>query len=183
MTAQWYALHSKPMKEALLWEQLCLQQIECYYPCIRVRPETAHARRVKPYFPGYIFGHVDLNHINLSTLQWMPGASSIVSFDGIPASIPDHVIAAIRRHVDEINAEGAEIISGLKPGEEVLIHGGPFDGYQALFDGRLPGRERVRVLLKLMQTQQMALELPATQIQRLRPVTALIAAGKDCLCR
>lgn len=166
MTAQWYALHSKPMKEALLWEQLRLQQIECYYPCIRVQPLSAHARRMKPYFPGYIFGHVDLDHINLSTLQWMPGASGIVSFGGIPASVPDNVVAAIRRRVEEINAAGGELFHDLKPGDTVTIQDGPFSGYDAIFDARLSGEERVRVFLKLLNRQQLPLELSSRQIQR-----------------
>ncbi|HEU0296198.1 MAG TPA: hypothetical protein VFR47_25910 [Anaerolineales bacterium] len=61
MTAHGYALHSKPMKEALLWQQLSLHEIEGYYPCLRVQP-------VKPYFPGYAFGRVDLEQVNLSAL-------------------------------------------------------------------------------------------------------------------
>ena len=37
MTAHRYALHNKPMKEALLWQQLSLHEIEGYYPCLRVQ--------------------------------------------------------------------------------------------------------------------------------------------------
>ncbi len=166
MTAHWYVLHSKPMKEALLWEQLNLQQIESYYPCIRVQPVSPHARRMKPYFPGYIFGYVDLERVTLSTLQWMPGAAGIVSFDGIPSSIPDNVIAAIRRRVDEINVAGGELFDGLKRGDVVRIEEGPFSGYEAIFDARLSGEERVRVLLKLLNKQQFPIELPSSHIRR-----------------
>jgi transcription elongation factor/antiterminator RfaH len=166
MTTQWYVLHSKPLKEALLWEQLSLQNIESYYPCVRVQPISAHARRVKPYFPGYIFGHVDLEKTNLSTLQWMPGAAGIVAFGGIPSSVPEHVIVAIRRRVDEINAAGGELFHDLKAGDIVTIREGPFSGYDAIFDARLSGEERVRVLLQLLNIRKFPLELPASQIQR-----------------
>ena len=166
MTAQWYVLHSKPMKEALLCEQLRLQQIEGYYPCIRVQPVNSHVRRAKAYFPGYIFGHIDLTQTNLSTLQWMPGASGIVSFGGIPSTIPDNMITTIRQRVDEINAAGGELFYSLKPGDIVMIHDGPFRGYDAIFDARLSGDERVRVLLKLLNRQQIPLELSGRQIQR-----------------
>lgn len=166
MTAHWYVLHSKPMKEALLWEQLSLQGIEGYFPCIRTHPVNAHARKVKPYFPGYLFGYVDLEHINLSVLQWMPGASGIVSFDGFAAPVPDNVIAAVRRRVDEINAAGGELFDGLKRGDVVRIQDGPFSGYEAIFDARLSGEERVRVLLKLLNRQQFPLELPSSYIRR-----------------
>jgi transcriptional antiterminator RfaH len=68
--------------------------------------------------------------------------------------------------VEEINAAGGEQLAGLKQGDAVKIQGGPFDGYQAIFDACLPGKERVRVLLKLLQVRQMSVELPATQIER-----------------
>jgi transcription elongation factor/antiterminator RfaH len=165
MTEHWYVLHSKPLKEALLWEQLSLQNIESYYPCIRVQPISAHARRVKPYFPGYIFGHVDLEQTNLSTLQWMPGAAGIVAFGGIPSSVPDHVIVAIRKRVDEINTAGRDWLESLKSGDIVTIQAGPFYGYDAIFDARLSGEARVRVLLRLLNTRQFPLELSGSQIQ------------------
>jgi len=166
MTVQWYVLRSKPMKETLLLEQLSLHNIEGYYPCIRVQPVNLHARKVKPYFPGYIFGHVDLEHTNLSSLRWMPGAAGIVSFGGIPASVPDNVLAAVQRYVNEINTAGGELFHDLKPGDIVTIHDGPFSGYDAIFDARISGEERVRVLLKLLNRQQIPLEIPSRQIQR-----------------
>jgi transcription antitermination factor NusG len=166
MTAHWYVLHSKPMKEAFLWEQLSLHRIESFFPCIHIQPLNPHARKVKPYFPGYIFGYVDLEQINLSTLQWMPGAAGIVSFGGMPSSVPDHVIAAIRRRVDEINTAGRGWLDRLKRGDIVTIQEGPFSGYDAIFDARLSGEARVRVLLKLLNTRQFPLELSGRQIQR-----------------
>ena len=166
MTAQWYALHSKPLKEAFLWQQLRLHEIESYYPCLRVQPVNPRARRVRPYFPGYVFGCMDLEHVSLSTLQWLPGSVGIVSFGGMPAPVPEHLISAIRRRVDEINAAGGELFAGLKPGDTVTIQAGPFQGYEAIFDARVSGDERVRVLLKLLNHRQLSLEIPGAQIQR-----------------
>lgn len=53
----------------------------------------------------------------------------------------------------------------LKIGATVVIHSGPFAGYEALFDARLPGSDRVRVLLKLLKNRQMLVDLPAGQIR------------------
>ena len=166
MTALWYAMHSKPRKEALLWEQLRIRKIEAYHPCICVQPVNPRARKEKSYFPGYVFVRVDLEHVNWSYLQWMPGATGLVSFDGQPASVPDALIRAIRHRVEEINAGGGEQLEGLKRGDLVVIQGGLFDGYQAVFDTKLSGNERVRVLLTLLQAQQKRVELPAGQIRK-----------------
>ena len=102
----------------------------------------------------------------LVLFHWMPGATGLVSFGGQPASMPDAMIWAIRNRVEQINTSGGEQLEGLKPGDTVVIQGGAFDGYEAIFDRKLSGNERVRVLLTLLQVQQKRLELPAGQIRK-----------------
>jgi transcriptional antiterminator RfaH len=96
----------------------------------------------------------------------MPGSAGLVCFGAEPASVPDNLIAAIRRRVDEITSAGGEQLDGLQAGDAVTIAGGPFDGYQAIFDGRVSGNERVRVLLKFLRGRQMPVELPTGFVQK-----------------
>jgi transcriptional antiterminator RfaH len=166
MSELWYVLRSKPNKEDFLWGQLQARGIECFYPRTRVRTVNPRARKVRPYFPGYLFIHVDLEETGLSALQWMPGASGLVAFGGQPASVPDTMINAIRNRVDQVNVAGGEVLIGLKKGETITIRSGPFDGYEAIFDTRLSGNDRVRVLLNLINRQQLPVELPSGHIQR-----------------
>ena len=161
MSEQWYALRSKHNKEETLWRELLARSYEVFYPQIHVQPVNPRSRKVRPYFPGYLFINVDLPTIGYSALSWMPYSYGLVSFDAEPAFVPEPLIAALRRHVDAVNAAGGELFDGLKPGETVAIQDGPFAGYEAIFDVRLPGTERVRVLLKLLNRGQMPLELPA----------------------
>ncbi len=169
MAMFWYALRSKPRKEDLLCEQLLIRKIETFYPRTRVQVVNPRARRVRPYFPGYLFVHVDLEQLSLSTLKWMPGASGLVAFGGYPAPVPDNLVHAIRQRVEQIDAAGGELYDGLQPGDPVRIQAGPFAGYEAIFDARLQGEERVRVLLSLLKGQRrMPVELPAGQLQRLK---------------
>ena len=165
MPALWYAMRSKPCKEDFLWQQLRAREIECFYPRVRVRVRDPRTRKVRPYFPGYLFIHADVEQVGLSTLQWMPGAAGVVCFGGQPAWVPEALIHAIRRKVDGVNLEGARPLRGLQPGDPVVIHEGPFAGYKAIFDARLSGEERVRVLLSLLDRQgQFPLELPGAFI-------------------
>lgn len=166
MIERWYVLRSKPHKEDMLWEQLRIRKIETYNPRLRVQTINPRARKIKPYFPGYVFVRVDLEEKNLSSLQWLPGAVGLISFGGQPAWVPDELIAAIRRRVDELNEAGGEVLVNLKPGDIVTIQEGPFSGYEAIFDTNLPGNERVKVLLKLLDQKQMPLEMPSGQVQR-----------------
>ena len=167
MTFHWYALRSKPRKEDLVWQQLNVRGIESFYPRLRVHPINPRAKKVKPYFPGYIFIKVDLDDIGISTLQWMPHTLGLVSFGGEPATVPSNLINAVQKRVKEINESGGEVFVGLKAGDKIWIHSGPFSGYAAIFDYRLPGKERVQVLLQfLAEPRKIPIELDASQIRK-----------------
>ena len=166
MADSWYALQSKSNKEDALYEQLLNQGFEVFYPRIRVNPVNPRARKIKPYFPGYMFVRADLVAVGLSTFQWMPFSRGMVAFDLEPAPVPDPLISAIKRKVELVNNAGGEIFTGLDKGDEIFIHDGPFAGYEAIFDLRLPGSERVRVLIKLLSERQVPVELHVGQIRQ-----------------
>ncbi len=167
MSLHWYALRTKPRKEDIVWQQLRTQEIEHYYPRVRVHPVNPRSRKVKPYFPGYLFIRVDLEDRGISAFQWMPHSLGLVSFGGEPARIPDNVLHEMRQRVQEIAEAGGELFDGLKPGDTVRVHEGPFAGYEAIFDSRLDGRERVRVLLQFINNQrEVPVELDVSQIRQ-----------------
>jgi transcriptional antiterminator RfaH len=167
MSYQWYALRSKSRKEDAVWRQLQTQGYEVFYPCLRVHPVNPRSRKMVPYFPGYLFVEVDLEQSGISVFQWMPHTLGLVNFGGEPSIVPENLILAIQKRVDEINVAGGEIFDGLKPGETVWISDGPFQGYEAIFDGRLPGSERVRVLLEFLgNRRKIPVVLDASQIVR-----------------
>jgi len=162
---RWHVLQSKPQKESLLYDQLCLREIEAYYPRLKVKPVNPRARKIRPYFPGYLFIHVELENIGLSKLQWIPGERGLVTYGGEPAIVPDAILNTIRRKVDEVNHTGGAIFHTINPGDLVEIKSGPFAGYSAIFDSCLSGKDRVRVLLQLIQNRQVRVELSGKQIE------------------
>jgi transcriptional antiterminator RfaH len=168
MAEAWYVIRSKPNKEEFLGGQLSAYGIKVFNPRIRVKTVNPRARKLRAYFPSYLFVHVDLEKVSISTLQWMPGAINLVSFDGQPASVPDSLITAIERQVENINTSQKNMLLGLKPGDVVSIHDGPFAGYEAIFDGQVSGRERVRVLLSFLQNRKIPVELKENQIGRVK---------------
>ena len=166
MTLHWYTVHSKPNQELLLWNQLQQREVESYFPRLRRKPVNPRARRWAPYFPGYLFIHVDLEHFPLSRIAWLPGMQRLVAFGGQPAWLMDEVLEAIRHQVEVANQVAQDPLVDLRRGDVVRIKCGPFAGYEAIFDARINGKERVRVLLKLLQSQQVSLEVPATELVR-----------------
>lgn len=165
MSATWYVLHSKPNKEDFLYSQLRHREVEVYYPRLRVDPVNPRARKVKPFFPGYLFVFVDLDSTPLSSLSYVPGANRVVSFDHEPAIVPDEVIHTIKLNVERLNENPDMFHQQLHHGDPVIIQGGPFEGYQAIFDARLEGSERVRLLIKLLRGQQVRVQVPSKMVK------------------
>jgi transcription antitermination factor NusG len=167
MSVYWYALRSKPRKEEVVYRQMLNQNIEVYYPRIRVHPVNPRAKKIQPYFPGYLFVHVDIDVLGLSYFQWMPHTLGLVCFGDEAAIVPDHLITELKKRVKEIITAGGEFFDGLRSGETVYIRQGPFAGYEAIFDTRISGTERVRVLLKLLSDQrQVPMELDVALLAR-----------------
>jgi len=75
----------------------------------------------------------------------------------------------LRKRVEEISQAGGEFFDGLKSGDKVRISSGPFAGYEAIFDARVSGDERVRVLLEFLNNRRrLPIELSAGQIERVK---------------
>lgn len=165
MSLSWYVLHSKPNKEDFLFSQLRHRKVEVYYPRLGVDPVNPRSRKVRPFFPGYLFVQVDLENTPLSSLSYVPGANRVVSFDQEPAIVPDEVIHTIRQNVERINENPDTFHKQLRHGDPVIIEGGPFEGYQAIFDTHLEGSERVRLLIKLLRGQQMRVQIPTKMVK------------------
>lgn len=166
--ASWFVLRSKPQKEEALSHQILARGLEVFYPSIHVQPVNPRSRSVRPFFPGYLFVHINLEQTGFSEFHWTPFSLGLVAFDGIPAQVSEAAIQGIRSHLEKINAPGRRVFDDPAQGELVAIKDGPFAGYEAIFDMRLSGNERVRVLLKLLQQKrQFPLELSASQIQRI----------------
>lgn len=166
MTLSWYALRSKPRKEEALWGQLLGSSFATFYPRLRVHPVNPRARKVVPYFPGYMFVNADLEEVGSSTFNYMPFSIGLVSFGGEPAPVSETLIRDLSRRLHEIVDAGGVLFDGLSPGDPVWIREGPFSGYGALFDARLTGTDRVRVLLQMLSDRYVPVELEAGWIEK-----------------
>lgn len=161
---RWYVLRSKYCNEMLLWQQLCSRGIEVYYPRKSVQGAKFPMRKLRAYFPAYMFVHIDLDSMGRSALQWLPGSMGLLCIGGEPAYITDAILHGIQERVDRTNA----LIEHTSPlqmaGEEVEIQAGPFTGYHGIFSAHCSDRERATVFLRFIGDQQVRVELPVTQL-------------------
>ena len=165
---KWYALRVKPHKERTVSQQLQSWDVGIYCPLVRVKPKNPRAAKKKPYFPGYLFVHIDLESVGTNAINWMPGTVGLVSFGGTPAIVPDNLISELQQRLCQIEAEGGLEMVNLEPGDAVRIVEGPFAGYEAIFNMRLPGNDRVQVLLSFLSQYPHPVELDADDIQKIK---------------
>jgi transcriptional antiterminator RfaH len=165
MTVQWYALQTKPYKETAVWQQLLAQNHQAFFPRLRVNPVNPRARQVRPYFPGYLFVRADLHQVGSSIFQFMPHTVGLVSFGGETTPVQETIIIALQRRLKEIETAGGEIFMNLRRGDRVVIEAGPLAGYDAIFDWRIPGTERVKVLLQILHGQSIPVELDVAYLK------------------
>lgn len=167
MATHWYVLRSKPHKEDALYRYGTAQGYTLYYPRIPAQRVNPRARPVVPYFPGYMFIHVNLSEVGMASLEYMPHALGLVAFGGEPAAVEEEVVEAIHQQVTRIGEVGGETFLSLSPGDAVVITEGPLAGYEAIFDARLSGGDRVRVLLTMLSERTVPAELHVGQLRRI----------------
>jgi transcription elongation factor/antiterminator RfaH len=163
----WYAVFTKPRAEAQACSALLAKGVEVYLPTVRVQPVNPRARKLLPFFPRYLFVHTDLAEIGISALNWTPGVAALVTIAGQPVTVPPEVIEALRKRVAH-HDQARPVEEVFRHGERVLIDSGPMRGVEAVFDARLDGKARARVLVDFLR-RQVAVDLDVQQLQRIDP--------------
>lgn len=164
MNKLWHVLCSKPNKEQFLADQLESRNIEYFYPNIVVNPVNPRSRKIRAFFPGYLFVHTDLVINNSILFERIPGSQGLVFVGGEVGYIPENILHAIRVKVENINEAGGEFFQALNKGDSVKVHTGPFEGYEAIFDSKIDGTERVKILLTMVKGRKLPVEIPASNL-------------------
>ena len=124
--AAWYAIWTRSRHEQVLRQQLEQKGIDVFLPTITKwsRWKDRKKQIVWPLFPGYCFA-------KFTSEQRVPvlkcaGAVSIVSFDGVPAPIPEEELSSIRTLVQsDLQYDPCPLIH---EGDKVEVVHGPLKG-------------------------------------------------------
>lgn len=147
---RWYVAKTKPRRESAAAVVLSQRDIEAYLPLVSTRwGARARSATYEPLFPGYLFVRLDLGADGWLAARSAPNIGYFLGCDGTPSPIPDDLVEAIRLRADQRTQEPRVI--RFRHGDPVVIKHGPFTGIEAVFDGCLSGRGRVRVLLEIVQ--------------------------------
>jgi len=161
----WYLLYTKPRWEFrvsfFLRERI---GVPVYLP-LWSRPGESQEDGT-PFFPNYLFARLDFSSLPFYTFSRTPGLRGLPRLDHQLIVVPDDIIETIKTRLAQTRGEVYARGQLFRRGDRVLITKGPLRGYEALFDGRASGEERVRVLLQMLG-QQVKAEVPLSCLEKL----------------
>ena len=150
----WYCIHTHPQKEGPIARHLSGKLgLEVYLPRLRLRKTIRRVRRVviRPLFPRYLFCRFDLSS-HYRAVRFAPEVSNIVHLGANPAIVQPALIQQLK----EWAGDQVDIVTlglELRPGQTVEVTDGPMRGLQAIVSHAMSDRERVTVLLSILETQ------------------------------
>ena len=126
----WYAISTKARHEKKVHNQLVQKGINSYLPLqtFHRRWSDRYKKVEEPLFSCYVFVQLALRD-RLKVLQ-TDGVVRLVSFNGIPATIPEDQILAIKTIME--NNYQIEPVDYLTPGQKVEVIQGPLRGTRGM---------------------------------------------------
>lgn len=169
---RWYACYTRGRHEKRVAALLEERGFEVFLPLVpRERQWHDRTKVVEfPLFPSYVFGRFSLDA--LAEVLRVPGATTIVRFNGEPAAIPDEEIANVRRFATALAETGvvpepAPMVE-LEAGEAVRVVSGPFRNVEGVvLERRSGGRALIQVGLRVIR-QGLKVEVDVRCLEILR---------------
>jgi len=148
---QWFLIYTKPCQEGRAKENLENQGFETFLPMIASEKENQpKSFSLKPMFPRYLFTKFNVEKNNWAHINSTKGVSHVIAFGDKLTEVPDSVVDFLKTKVDDRNVIKLKVTRRVfQKGDKLVINKGVFQGKEAKFLSST-GKERVRILLKLM---------------------------------
>ena len=168
----WYAAYVVARHEKVVARQLALRSVESFLPlfCTVHYWNTRRAQVELPIFPSYLFVRISAAE-RLRVLE-VPGVVHIVSFQGVPAVVPDEDIARLRTVLELRQSEPCPYITA---GRRIRIKAGPLQGLEGIVV-RQNSQTRIIVSVDFIQ-RSASVELQPEDLQCLPETTGSTPNG------
>jgi transcriptional antiterminator RfaH len=152
--AEWLCVMCKARQENTAEYNLKRQGFQVYLPTVPEieRNQGRITKNIKAMFPGYLFIEADLESQDLSVIRSTLGCIALLRRGAHPAVVPQQVMTSIVE-AETVLQGRSENDQGFTPGAHYELLGHGFQGHTATFLA-LEGKERARVLLTLLNSQQ-----------------------------
>ena len=162
---KWYVIYTKPRQETVASRHLQHKGIDSFLPMI-CDPWKRKIKTIEPLFPSYLFARISFPE-EYQLALWTPGTKRFVSFGAEPAPIDDQTIEFLMEKSAKTGT--IEVRSTLRPGDQVTISSGPFEGLAGIIESPPDRRGRVRILMNLLK-EQAPVKVPAWLVKGTRMV-------------
>lgn len=145
----WYVVRTKAGDEHRANDNLLHQEIETFLPLYKnyYFRNGRMVQTIKPLFPNYLFARLDLD-AHFTKVKWTRGVSRILGNRVGPVSISEKVVQTIRERVGKDSL--IELEEQIKEGDLVQVSSGPLKDLIGIFQKRMSGKDRVKILLNLI---------------------------------
>lgn len=145
-TLPWFALKVRSRSEALAAAALQAKGYSPFAPMYATERQYCDRKKTiqRPLFPGYMFCRFDPGR--KAPVLSCPAVECVVSFDGVPAVVPDEQIENVRKALKA----GATPVPYLRIGHRVVVTRGPLTGVEGILV-RIGSSDRVVISVDLLQ--------------------------------
>jgi len=145
---KWYVVHTNPKQEERANSNLVAWGIETLHAKLKMRRHNQFTGVptfiTQPLFPRYLFAKFNARE-QLSKILFTRGVHDVVCFGDSPACVSEDIIDVIRARIDQNGF--VKVNDDLKPGDRVVISGGPLKNLIGVFEREVKGSERIMILL------------------------------------
>ena len=162
----WYVIRTKTGSEHRATQNLLNQEIETFLPLYQGYALRNGRREpiIRPLFPNYLFAKFSPD-LDYGRVRWTRGISRVLGNREGPVSICEKIVEMIRERVGPDNL--VELKDEINQGDLVQVTRGPLKELVGIFQKRMSGRDRVKILLNLIGTD-VPVELSGWQIQKIK---------------
>jgi len=149
----WFVVHTKPLQEETVALHLKRKGIESYAPEIETYTYNGlkKIKKTKFLFPNYLFAWCERK--NLPQVCWTRGVKKVLWENNAPQPIADELIFSIKSLTNNHGLIRPARWGTYQKHDPVSITAGPFKDLYALFDHWESDKERVCLLLNLLNAQ------------------------------
>lgn len=147
----WFLTYTKPKCEDMVATRLSGAGFAVLNPKVRERKFSRGKvmEAVSPLFPSYVFVRFE-KFRDYHLIRYTRGIKWVLAGEDGPAEISEGIIESITSRIED---GFVSIRPTFTPGQNVLVKGGPFEGFAAVFEREMSGMERVSVLLKAINVR------------------------------
>jgi transcriptional antiterminator RfaH len=159
---RWHVVHTHKGKERYVELNLNRVGLDTLLPLVHRGNPGPTAREIAPLFPQYLFVYFDAM-MSWRKVSFTSGVDAIVSFGGVPATVEESVIEALRRRPEA----GCDLAAhdDVACGDSVHLVSGPFKDLSGVIERHIPSRQRVLVLLEYL-SGHIHIEVPSDSVAK-----------------